>query len=67
VEKLLKLDRPVAERFYALSGEQFNPRSHGTRFGGRRMDFRGNVQAKEKITAQPQQVVDWTFAEKARR
>jgi hypothetical protein len=31
------------------------------------MDFRGNVQAKEKITAQPQQVVDWTFAEKARR
>ena len=25
VEKLLKLDRPVAERFYALYREQFNP------------------------------------------
>ena len=43
VEKLLKLDRPVAERFHALYHEQFNPRSQGTRRGGRRMDFRGNV------------------------
>jgi hypothetical protein len=25
VEKLLKLDRPVRERFYALDREQFNP------------------------------------------
>jgi hypothetical protein len=25
VEKLLKLERPVAERFYALYREQFNP------------------------------------------
>ena len=25
VEKLLKLKRPVAERFYALYREQFNP------------------------------------------
>jgi hypothetical protein len=28
VEKLLKLDRPVAERFYALYREQFNPQLH---------------------------------------
>jgi hypothetical protein len=25
VEKLLKLERPVAERFYALYRDQFNP------------------------------------------
>jgi hypothetical protein len=27
----------------------------------------GTVRAKEKITAKPQQVVDWTFTERARR
>jgi hypothetical protein len=27
----------------------------------------GTFRAKEKITAKPQQVVDWTFAERTRR
>jgi hypothetical protein len=27
----------------------------------------GTFRAKEKVTAKPQQVLDWTFAEKARR
>jgi hypothetical protein len=31
------------------------------------MDSVGTFRAKEKITAKPQQVVDWTFAEKPRR
>jgi hypothetical protein len=43
VEKLLKPDRPVVERFYALYREQFNPDLTVSDFGRRRMDFRGNV------------------------
>ena len=39
VEKLLKLDRPVAELFYALYREQFKPRSRGPPRGGQGMDF----------------------------
>jgi hypothetical protein len=31
------------------------------------MDFVGPFRTKKKITAKPQQVVDWTFAERARR
>jgi hypothetical protein len=30
------------------------------------MDFRGTFRAKEKITAKPQQLIDWAFAERAR-
>jgi hypothetical protein len=31
------------------------------------MDLHGTLKAKEKITTKPQQVLDWTFAETARR
>ncbi len=45
VEKLLKLDRSVAERFYALYREQFTPiLRYPKRWS--RMDLRGNVQSK---------------------
>jgi hypothetical protein len=41
VEKLLKLDRSIAERFYALYREQFNPDLTVPERGGRKMDFHG--------------------------
>ena len=40
VEKLLKLDRAVAERFYALYREQFNPDLTVPDGSGRRMGCR---------------------------
>jgi ABC-type nitrate/sulfonate/bicarbonate transport system substrate-binding protein len=67
VEKLLKLDRPVAERFYALYREQFNPDLTVPDAVVEEWISVGTFRAKEKITAKPQQVVDWTFAERARR
>ena len=67
VEKLLKLDRPVAERFYALYREQFNPDLKVPDAVSNNGFPWGTFRAKEKITAKPQQVVDWTFAERARR
>jgi hypothetical protein len=67
VEKLLKLERPVAERFYALYREQFNPDLTVPDAVVEEWISVGTFRAKEKITAKPQQVVDWTFAESGRR
>jgi hypothetical protein len=67
VEKPLKLDRPVAERFYALYREQFNPELTIPEAVVKEWISVGTFRAKEKIIAKPQQVVDWTFAERARR
>ena len=67
VEKLLKLDRPVAERFYALYREQFNPDLTVTDAVLEEWISVGTFRAKEKITAKLQQVIGWTFAERARR
>jgi hypothetical protein len=61
----LKLDRPVAERFYALYREQFNPDLTVPESVVEEWISVGAFRAKEKITANPQHVVDWTFAEKA--
>ena len=66
MEKLLKLDGPIAERFYALYHEQFNPDLTVPDSVVEEWISVG-IRAKEKITAKPQQVVDWTFAESARR
>jgi ABC-type nitrate/sulfonate/bicarbonate transport system substrate-binding protein len=67
VEKLLKLDRPAAERFYALYREQYNPDLTVPDSVVEEWIAVGTFRAKEKITAKPHQVVDWSFAEKARR
>lgn len=67
VEKLLKLDRPVAERFYALYREQYNPDLTVPDSVVEEWISVGTFRAKEKLTAKPQSVVDWSFAEKARR
>ena len=65
VEKLLKLDRSVAERFYALYREQFNPDLTVPDSVVEESISVGRFRAKEKITAKRQQAVDSTFAERA--
>ena len=67
VEKLLKLEHPVAERFYALYREQFNPDLTVPDLVVEEWISVGTFRAKERIIPKPQQVVDWTFAERARR
>jgi hypothetical protein len=67
VEKLLKLEFPVPEPFYALYREQFNPDLTVPDSVVEEWISVETFRAKEKITAKPQQVVDWTFAERARR
>jgi len=67
VEKLLKLDRPAAERYYALYREQYNPDLTVPDSVVEEWIAVGTFRAKEKLTAKPQTVVDWTFAERARK
>jgi ABC-type nitrate/sulfonate/bicarbonate transport system substrate-binding protein len=67
VEKLLKLDRPVAEKFYALYREQYNPDLSVSESVVEEWIAVGTFRAKEKISVKPQLVYDWSFAEKARR
>jgi len=66
IEKLLNLDRPVAERFYALYREQYNPDLTVPDSVVEEWIAVGTFRAKEKIAVKPQVVRDWTFAEKAR-
>jgi hypothetical protein len=51
--KLLKLERPVAERFYALHREQFNPDLTVPEAVVEEWISVGTFRAKEKITAKP--------------
>ena len=67
IEKLLQLDHPVAERFYALYREQYNPDLTVPDSVVEEWIAVGTFRAKEKITAKPQTVVDWSFAEKAKK
>lgn len=66
VENLLKLERPVAERFYPLYREQYNPDLTVPDSVVEEWISVGTFRAKEKITAKTQQVVDWSFAERER-
>jgi ABC-type nitrate/sulfonate/bicarbonate transport system substrate-binding protein len=67
IEKLLNLDRPVAERFYALYREQYNPDLTVPDSVVEEWIAVGTFRAKEKIQVKPQVVYDWSFAERARR
>jgi len=67
LEKLLKLDRPAAERFYATYRDQYNPELTVTDAVAEEWIAVGTFRAKEKITAKPSVVCDWSFAERARR
>jgi ABC-type nitrate/sulfonate/bicarbonate transport system substrate-binding protein len=65
-EKLLKLDRPVAEKFYSLYREQFNPELSVPESVVEEWIAVGTFRAKDKGTVGSQVVRDWRFAEKAR-
>ena len=67
LEKLLKLDRPAAERFYLVYRDQFNPDLTVPDSVAEEWIAVGTFRAKEKISVRPQVVYDWTFAERARR
>jgi ABC-type nitrate/sulfonate/bicarbonate transport system substrate-binding protein len=67
LEKLLKLDRPAAERFYSVYRDQYNPDLTVPDSVAEEWIAVGTFRAKEKITVKPQVVYDWTFAERARR
>ncbi len=66
LQKLLVLDRPAAERFYALYREQFNPDLTVPDSVVEEWIAVGTFRSKEKPATRPQAVYDWTFAEKAR-
>lgn len=67
LEKLLKLDRAAAERFYAIYRDQYNPDLSVPDSVAEEWIAVGTFRAKEKITAKPQVVYDWTFAERAKK
>jgi len=67
IEKLLKLDRPAAERFYGIYRDQYNPELTVPESVVEEWIAVGTFRAKEKIAAKPQAVYDWSFAERARR
>ena len=67
LEKLLRLDRPAAERFYAIYRDQYNPDLTAPDAVVEEWIAVGTFRAKEKITVKPNVVYDWTFAERARR
>ena len=66
LEKLLKLDRAAAERFYPVYRDQYNPDLTVPDAVVEEWIAVGTFRAKEKILAKPQVVRDWSFAEKAR-
>jgi NitT/TauT family transport system substrate-binding protein len=66
LEKLLGLDRAAAERFYPIYRDQFNPDLSVPDSVVEEWISVGTFRAKERITAKPQAVRDWSFAEKAR-
>jgi ABC-type nitrate/sulfonate/bicarbonate transport system substrate-binding protein len=67
LEKLLKIDRSAAERFYTLYRDQYNPDLTLPDSVVEEWIAVGTFRAKKKPSVKLQTVVDWTFAEKARR
>lgn len=66
LEKLLKLDRAAAERFYAVYRDQYNPDLTVPDVVAEEWIAVGTFRAKDKTGVKPSVVRDWTFAEKAR-
>jgi hypothetical protein len=67
LEKLLKLDRAAAEKFYAVYRDQYNPELTAPDSVVEEWIAVGTFRAKEKIAVKPQLVYDWSFAERAKR
>lgn len=66
-EKVMRLDRPTAERLYGLVRDQYNPELALSDAVVNDLLAVGTFRSKEKTTTNLQTVRDWTFAEKARR
>lgn len=66
-EKVMRLDRPTAERLYGLVRDQYNPELALSDAVVNDLLAVGTFRSKEKTTINLQTVRDWTFAEKARR
>jgi len=66
LEKLLKLDRAAAERFYAIYRDQYNPDLTVADSVAEEWIAVGTFRAKDKTVVKVQVVRDWSFAEKAR-
>jgi ABC-type nitrate/sulfonate/bicarbonate transport system substrate-binding protein len=66
LEKLVKVDRSAAEKFYAIYRDQYNPELSVPDSVTEEWIAVGTFRAKEKITGKPQVVRDWSFAEKAK-
>jgi hypothetical protein len=67
IEKLLKLDRAAAEKFYGIYRDQYNPDLTAPDSVVDEWIAVGTFRAREKISVKPQVVYDWTFAERAKR
>jgi ABC-type nitrate/sulfonate/bicarbonate transport system substrate-binding protein len=66
-ERVMRLDRPSAEKFYGLVRDQYNPELTLPDADVEDLLAVGNFRSKEKPTVNLQTVRDWTFAEKAKR
>jgi NitT/TauT family transport system substrate-binding protein len=66
LEKILKIDRVAAERFYPLYRDQYNPDLTVPDAVAEEWIAVGTFRAKDKTAVKPSVVRDWTFAERAR-
>lgn len=66
-EKVMRLDRPTAEKLYGLVRDQYNPELTLPDTVVNDLLAVGTFRSKEKTTVNLQTVRDWTFAEKAKR
>ncbi len=66
-EKVMRLDRPSAEKLYGLVREQWNPELTLPDSVVDDLLAVGTFRSQEKATYNLQSIRDWTFAEKAKR
>ena len=65
-EKVIRLDRPSAEKLYGLVRDQYNPELTLPDSVVEDLLAVGTFRSKEKATYNFQSIRDWTFAEKAK-
>jgi ABC-type nitrate/sulfonate/bicarbonate transport system substrate-binding protein len=66
-ERVMRLDRPSAEKFYSLVKDQYNPELTLPDPAVEDLLAVGTFRSKEKTAVNLQTVRDWSFAEKAKR
>jgi hypothetical protein len=65
-EKVMRLDRPSAEKLYGLVRDQYNPELTLPDSIVEDLLAVGTFRSKDKATYNLQSIRDWTFAEKAK-